>query len=241
MPEITPAYLLFGLIWYGIFIIAITFHEAAHAWAAYLLGDATAYHGGQVTLDPRPHLAREPIGTVIVPILSYLLTGNIWGWASAPYNPHWAYRYPKRALLMSLAGPAANLVLMLIAMAAMRALIQTEVIPVEDVFEGFWPGGVLSLFQEEPSSPMLRLYGFFLLMAIQNLFLMVFNLIPVPPLDGSAIWVVVLPWRKFEQYLFYASQAQFQLLGIIAASGLMSNVLMRPMMRTFYRMLFWGL
>src|SRR5687767_2264152 len=73
MNHITPDFLVLGLGWYAVFLIAITCHEAAHAWAAKLLGDPTAYYAGQVTLNPGPHIEREPIGTIIVPVLSYVL------------------------------------------------------------------------------------------------------------------------------------------------------------------------
>ena len=83
-----------GLIWYAVFLFSATVHEAAHAWAAYRLGDPTAYLGGQVTLNPAPHVQREPFGTVLVPIITFALSGWMMGWASAPYNPMWADRYP---------------------------------------------------------------------------------------------------------------------------------------------------
>lgn len=62
-----------GLLWYIAFLVSTTFHEAAHAFAALRLGDRTAYEGGQVTLDPIPHIRREPVGTIVVPLLSFLL------------------------------------------------------------------------------------------------------------------------------------------------------------------------
>lgn len=60
-----------GLLWYVVFIFSTTFHEAAHAFTALKLGDSTAYEGGQVTLDPLPHIRREPVGTIVFPILSF--------------------------------------------------------------------------------------------------------------------------------------------------------------------------
>ena len=92
--EITPEFLVIGLGWYAVFLIAITCHEAAHAWAAYRLGDPTAYFAGQVTLNPGPHIEREPIGTILMPILSYWRMGVMLGWASAPYDPYWAAAIP---------------------------------------------------------------------------------------------------------------------------------------------------
>jgi hypothetical protein len=95
-----------GLQWFLVFIFSTSWHEAAHAWVAHKLGDSTAYEGGQVSLDPTPHIRREPIGMVVVPIISYLIGGWMIGWASAPYDPRWANQYPRRAALMALAGPA---------------------------------------------------------------------------------------------------------------------------------------
>jgi Zn-dependent protease len=86
-----------GLIYYVVFLFSTLLHEAAHAWAAMRGGDPTAYHSGQVTLDPLPHVRREPIGMVGLPILSVIISGWPFGFASAPYDPHWAARYPKRA------------------------------------------------------------------------------------------------------------------------------------------------
>src|SRR6188472_3904069 len=107
--------LLSGLIYYVVFLLSATVHEAAHALAAKLGGDLTAFHGGQVSLDPLPHIRREPFGMVLFPILSYLTGGWMMGWASAPYDPYWAQRHPRRAAWMSLAGPAANFTLVVLA------------------------------------------------------------------------------------------------------------------------------
>ena len=115
MPDLASAF-----IYYIVFLFSTTLHEAAHAWAAKLGGDLTAYHGGQVTLDPRPHIRREPFGMVILPLLSVVTSGWPLGFASAPFDPQWALRYPRRAGWMALAGPGANLLLMLIAGLALR-------------------------------------------------------------------------------------------------------------------------
>ena len=73
MPELAD-----GLIYYAVFLFSTTLHEAAHAWAALRGGDPTAYHGGQVTLDPLPHIRREPVGMVVLPILSVIVSGWLW-------------------------------------------------------------------------------------------------------------------------------------------------------------------
>ena len=111
--------LAFG--WYLVFLFSTTFHEAAHAWVAKLGGDLTAYEGGQVSLDPRPHIQREPWGMVILPLISVLMFGWPFGFASTPYDPFWSRRYPRRAAWMSLAGPAANLLLVVAAGLIMRS------------------------------------------------------------------------------------------------------------------------
>src|SRR5205085_8307741 len=84
-------------------------------------GDRTAYHGGQVTLDPIPHIRREPFGMVVLPLLSVLLAGWPIGFASAPFDPAWAMRHPRRAAWMALAGPVGNFILVLVAAILLRA------------------------------------------------------------------------------------------------------------------------
>src|SRR5688572_11626243 len=106
--------LFYGAAWYGVFLFSTVIHEASHALASLKLGDDTAHRGGQVSLDPIPHISREPFGLVVVPLLSYILGGWMMGWASAPYDPHWAHKYPRRTGLMALAGPVSNLCLFLI-------------------------------------------------------------------------------------------------------------------------------
>src|SRR5271169_1105799 len=115
MPDFTPDVLVSAFITYIVFLFSTTCHEAAHALVAKRGGDSTAALGGQVTLNPIPHIRREPFGMVLVPILSYATSGWMMGWASAPYDPNWQQKHPRRAAWMSLAGPAANFALALIA------------------------------------------------------------------------------------------------------------------------------
>ena len=99
-----------ALVFYVVFLFSATFHEAAHAWAAMRGGDLTAYHGGQVSLDPMPHIRREPFGMVVLPILTVLISGWPFGFASAPYDPDWARSHPRRRDRTTSAGllPAAD-------------------------------------------------------------------------------------------------------------------------------------
>ena len=176
-----------GLIWYVVLLFSLTFHEAGHAWAAARGRDLTAYLGGQVSLDPRPHVKREPFGTVLMPILSFAWMGWMIGWASTPYDPRWAYAHPRRAGWMALAGPAANLVLLTAAGFGIRGAM----------FVGWVEPARLGSFTElviGTGAPMGDAVALFLsLLFMLNLLLLVFNLIPVPPLDGSGVVSLLLP------------------------------------------------
>src|SRR5215213_6014699 len=110
-----------GFIWFVAFLFSTTVHEAMHALVAWKGGDPTAYHGGQVSLSPIPHIRREPIGMLVVPLITAMTQGWAMGWASAPYDPYWASRHPRRAALMAAAGPAGNLAIALVAFTILKA------------------------------------------------------------------------------------------------------------------------
>src|SRR6188508_2216817 len=110
-----------GFIWFVAFLFSTTVHEAMRALVAWKGGDPTAYHGGQVSLSPIPHIRREPIGMLVVPLLTSMTQGWAMGWASAPYDPVWAERHPQRAALMAAAGPAGNFILALAAFMLLKA------------------------------------------------------------------------------------------------------------------------
>ena len=173
-----PEIIALGFLWYIAFLFSLTCHEASHALAAQWGGDLTAAEGGQVTLNPLPHIQREIFGTTIVPILSYVLGGWMIGWGSAPFDPHWRYRHPHRAAWMALAGPAANLVLMLAAALAIRiGILAGALVP---------PGSAQFTRVVAAARPGI-LEGVAVLLSIMfslNLLLMLFNLLPIPPLDG---------------------------------------------------------
>jgi Zn-dependent protease len=169
-----------GLTFYVVFLLSTTLHEAAHAWAAKLGGDLTAYHGGQVSLDPWPHIRREPFGMVILPLLTALTMGFPIGFASAPYDPAWAQRYPKRSAWMALAGPGANLLLMLLAGLAIKAGDFTGIFGAPNRISF---GHIVAT----EGGPLWTAVAFFLgTMFSMNLLLAAFNLLPFPPMDGSA-------------------------------------------------------
>lgn len=198
MPDFSPELLAYGFVWYVAFLFSTTCHEAAHALVAKLGGDDTAALGGQVSLNPVPHIQREPVGMVVVPILSFLFTRGMIGWASAPFNLEWERRHPRRAALMALAGPAANFTLMLLAVLGLRTGRSM---------------GWLHLNPEtgRPDLPMLTLLIFFSL----NLLLGTFNLLPVPPLDGSTGIMLFLSEDRARKYLDWLRGNSFAMVGLL--------------------------
>jgi len=191
--------LALGLTYYLVFLFSTTLHEAAHAWAAKRGGDLTAYRGGQVSLDPRPHIRREPFGMVALPLISVLLSGWPFGFASAPYDPDWARRHPKRAAVMALAGPASNFLLVIVAALLLRAGAMAGVFyPPESVEFGRLADADHSTIWAGVAPVLGVLFSL-------NLLLGVFNLLPLPPLDGSGAMPLLLSREgslKYQEFLW---------------------------------------
>ncbi len=199
-----------ALLSFIIFVGSVTLHEAAHAWAAMKGGDPTAYHGGQVSIDPTPHIQREPFGMVILPLVSLFLIQFPLGFASAPYDPIWAMRHPRRAALMAAAGPAANLLLLLAAAIAIKVGFIGGFFHAPDSL-GF--GHIVGAEGKFASG-----IGYLLGMGFcMNLLMFVFNLLPLPPLDGSGILVGILGEKSSEKYLHVMHQPAFMLIGMLLA------------------------
>lgn len=201
-PAIIPIY-------YVAFLFSTVCHEAAHALVAKWGGDLTAYAGGQVSLDPLPHIKREPFGLIVMPLLSLTTSGagSMIGWGSAPFDPYWQIRYPRRAALMALAGPVTNFLLACVAAVLMRIgiaiglFIPSSLLSVTSLHGGFLEG--LGLF----ITVLLHL----------NVLLGVFNLLPVPPLDGYSVLGLVLPERLFLKFLELVRNPAFSLIGLLVA------------------------
>ena len=195
-PKDSIAILLLTL---PVILIALVFHEVAHGYVAYKCGDRTAYNLGRLTLNPRKHL--DPIGT-----LCMLLVG--FGWAKpVPINTR-NFNNPKRGMaLTAIAGPAANLILGVIS-AILLAIV--SVIPVSSIL-------AFNALQWTA----LLLY----LSAIYNFSFMAFNLIPVPPFDGSRIALNFLPTHLYFRMMRYERQIMF---GVLIAMLVLSNLGFSP-------------
>ncbi|HEV2352097.1 MAG TPA: site-2 protease family protein [Terriglobia bacterium] len=206
-----PSEIALAPMWYVVFLLSLTCHEASHALAAKLGGDLTAFEGGQVTLNPIPHMKREPFGTILFPLITYFMSGWMMGWASAPFDPQWAHRHPRRAAWMALAGPAANLTLVLLAAVIIHAGMLAGVFSL--------PGraGFTHIVDAAPGS--LAQGGATLLSILfsLNLLLFVFNLLPMPPLDGITALGVLLPEKAAHRVAQWGHNPAFMLLGMVVA------------------------
>ncbi len=197
--------ILFG--WFIVFIFSATIHEAAHAWMAKRGGDLTAYSGGQVSLNPLPHMRREPFGMVILPIISLFIIGWPMGYATAPFDPVWAERHHKRAAVMSLAGPVSNLVLALICIVVMFVGLKT----------GMFSPGKHMYFQVVTAEQGSLLWGMTTLLSmllLMNLLMFVLNIIPIPPLDGSTVIPLFLNTQQTRRYQAFIAKPVFSLVGM---------------------------
>jgi Zn-dependent protease len=179
-----------ALILFGCLVVAIILHEISHGVVALAFGDDTAKRAGRLTLNPIPHI--DPVGSIIIPALGALSGLPVIGWAKpVPVNRE-RMRHPRRDIVfVSLAGPATNFLLMAIAALLTRAELRSN---------GSFLGGA---FDTGSSSLLIEITFAF---AVVNLLLGIFNLLPIPPLDGSALIERVLPqewlpgWYRFRPY-----------------------------------------
>lgn len=188
-------------------LFAITVHEAAHAWTANKLGDPTAAALGRASLNPLVHI--DPIGTVIFPLILILFKMPVFGWAKpVPYDPRNLRQPKKGGLWISFAGPISNI------LTAGAAVL---------LFRLLRPFGARIADVSALSRPLEGLSIILLFTAIINISLAVFNLIPIPPLDGSGILAGLLSERaaaKYERLRPYG----FILLILVMYSGVLSLI-----------------
>lgn len=209
-------------------MVSTTVHEAAHALAAYAGGDPTAYRAGQVTLNPAPHMRREPFGMVVVPLLFALTQGWCVGWASTPYDPRWEARHPRRAARMAAAGPAANFALATLALLLLRAGLELGwFYPPPRVSFGELVGG---------ANAGLALAGRVLsIVLVLNVILGLFNLIPFPPLDGATAFQLLLPDELALRVRAFMRSGGPALIGLLLAWWLFGEVI-RPVFGLILRL-----
>lgn len=170
-----------------ILLFSVVVHEVAHGWTALRLGDPTARDLGRLTFNPIPHL--DFIGSIAIPLLSLLSAGSIFiAWAKpVPINPMYFQDRRRGDLLVSAAGPISNLVVA--AFCAVCYVLSVRLIgPMENVTEGL---------STQAATFVIHMFGAGITL---NIFLAVFNLIPVPPLDGSHVLAAFLPTRTAERF-----------------------------------------
>ncbi len=188
-----------------VLLLSLTIHEAAHAVTANWYGDPTARHLGRISLNPAVHV--DPVGTVILPLLGILAGGFVFGWAKpVPVNPANLRRPRQDFLVIAAAGPASNIVL------AVGASWLLAAVGLEAA--GGWAGAVATL-----AFAMLQL----------NLLLAVFNMIPVPPLDGGNVLAGLLPEWLAEPYDRLVRPWGFVILLVLMATGGLYQIIGPPM------------
>ena len=148
------------------FLFSLVFHEYCHALAANRLGDNTAAWSGRLTLNPAVHI--DPLGSIAMPLVGMLVGGFIFGWAKpVPFNPRNLRNAPRDTMIIALAGPVSNLVLMVACVVVTRAMVMGGLVGT---------GGMAEILVQ------MLVWGIYV-----NALLAVFNMIPLPPLDGSKV------------------------------------------------------
>jgi Zn-dependent protease len=176
-----------------VIVPSIILHEVSHGWVANALGDSTAKRAGRLTLNPIVHV--DPVGTLIVPALLSLAGAGVFGWAKpVPVNTG-QLRHPRNeGVIVSLAGPAVNAVIAAVAAAVFIVVIRPGL-----PGSGTIPTNALIVFD----------------IGLVNVWLCIFNMIPIPPLDGSALLERLLPARSWPTYLRYRQYTMPIILGLV--------------------------
>jgi len=197
----------------AIFIFSAVLHEIAHGWTANALGDPTAKNEGRLSLNPLKHL--DPIGLVLLPATLILLGGGfIFGWAKpVPYNPYNLRDQKRDPALVALAGPAVNLLIALVFGLSLRGLL-------------VWQGLAINAYGQSFS---IILAG----IVWVNILLGVFNLVPIPPLDGSKILFSFLP-AQADKFRFILERYGFIILIIFIFFGF---TLLVPIMNLLFNLI----
>ena len=205
------------VIYMVVLLLAISAHEAAHAWMSYKYGDDTAFLLGRVTLNPVAHT--DPIGTLLIPIISFVfgaIGGGLGaipliGWGKpTPVNPRNWTKYKQPNVMVSIAGILANLLIATVSFVIFKAMIEFGVFNNQS-------------FQEGIGKPIIT---FFYNLIFLNVSLAIFNLLPFPPLDGSKVLATFLP-ASAQPTLAFLEQYGFLILMALLYMGVI-GVVMRP-------------
>ena len=206
MPSLTPDHIAMGLTTYVVLLFSLSFHEAAHAWAALQMGDDTALREGRISLNPVVHI--DPLGTVALPLIMFLTAGTpVFGWAKpTPYNPANFRRDRSMAMghvLVAAAGPLSNLILAILFTGALFIAVRS------------------GLVQSNRHPAVILLAA-----GVQiNVLLAIFNLVPLPPLDGSKVAAWGLPRNLADPYVRIMEPYGSWILLLLFASGILSTFL----------------
>jgi Zn-dependent protease len=203
------------IIYMVVLLLAISSHEAGHAWMSWKYGDDTAYLLGRVTLNPVKHT--DPIGTLLIPIMSFVFGAiggalgaiPLIGWGiPTPVNPRKWTNYRQANVMVSIAGIGANLILAIIGFAILKTLIETGALNGFDVDSGI-------------IKPILLFLKYLLVL---NVSLAVFNLLPFPPLDGSKVLSTFLP-ESFSPIFALLEQYGFLILLLLVYWGVVGIII----------------
>ena len=203
------------IIYMVVLLLAISSHEAGHAWMSHKYGDDTAYLLGRVTLNPVMHT--DPVGTLLIPILSFVFGAiggavgaiPLIGWGKpTPVNPRKWTNYAQANVMVSIAGIGANLILATIGFAIFKTLLETSIINAANIDDGMIKVAVMFLT-----------YLIYL-----NVSLAIFNLLPFPPLDGSKVLATFLP-ASFEPILNVLETYGFLILLLLLYWGVIGYVM----------------
>jgi Zn-dependent protease len=217
-----------------VLILAFSIHECAHAWTAYRLGDPTAMMLGRVTLNPLKHL--DPLGSVIFPLIGLFYGGMLFGWAKpTPVTARNFKHYKRDDIIVSLAGPASNLLSATIALILL--IVMKHAIAGGDIAIAT----AVALARHIPVSTenlpqLFPVALFFYYVILLNLLLFVFNLIPVPPLDGSHILRHFLPYNLLRVYDRIGMLGMFIIM--ILGGSIIFRTFLTPLQGVFNSLLF---
>ena len=222
------------ILWFVVFLFSLSFHEAAHAWTSERFGDDTGRLQGRISLNPMAHI--DPVGTILFPLMGFLRLGGFFffGWAKPVETNPLRWRNKDLAnISVSAAGPISNIILAVIGFILLKVMMVTgNYLPAWD------RGGHFDLVLPVPGMPdwMLPVGTMVSAFLLTNVSLAVFNLIPIPPLDGSHILYTLLPDSMKDTY---SNLSQYGFLLLIALSVLgVFGAILGPVMG-FVRYMLW--